>query len=141
MQAPLMAAITGFDARLDDIDHRRQERLRVKRVAGEFLDVGAARERAFVADDAPWRAPWDPRARDRARSRFPVRSSCDKRVQRWIVHRQPGDALVDFVADDGHGPIISTAASARRSGNAATRRLQFDAAPSAVPPAPEHAAA
>ena len=51
MQAPLMAAITGF-WRASTMSHDRgQERLRVERAAGEFLDVGAAREGAFVADE------------------------------------------------------------------------------------------
>ena len=51
MHAPLMAAITGLPARFDRVDDRGQERLRVERAAGEFLDVRAARKRAVVADD------------------------------------------------------------------------------------------
>ena len=57
--------------RLDDIHDRGQEGIGVERAAGEFLDVGAAREGALVADDARWRAPWDPRPRGRARARCP----------------------------------------------------------------------
>ncbi len=74
-------AADGGDHRLrrglDDIDDRRQERLGVERVAGELLDVGAARERAIVADDAPRRAPWDPRRARSSALTSPERNACD----------------------------------------------------------------
>ena len=108
--------------RFDDIHHRGQKRLGIERVAGEFLDVGAARERALVADDHH-----DANLGIRERAIERIHDTCAQRVrqriQRWIVHREPRDALFDFVADDGHAPIISTAARARRSGKARNRAV------------------
>ena len=44
MQAPLIAAITGLVAASTTSTTAGQKRLGVERAAGEFLDVGAARE-------------------------------------------------------------------------------------------------
>ena len=103
----------------DDVHDRGQEGIGIERAAGKFLDVCAAREGALIADD-----DYDPHLRicDRAMQRMhELRAQrMRQRVEWWIVHREPRDALFDFVADDLHGRIISTAASARRSGGART---------------------
>ena len=101
----------------DDVHDRGQEGIGIERAAGEFLDVCTAREGALIADD-----DYHPHLRicDRAMQRMhELRAQCMRqRVEWWIVHREPRDALLESVADDLHGRIISTAAGARRSGGA-----------------------